>query len=182
LVRVRLVQLPVESITNAHQSVTVYNFRVSNYHTYFIAPRDAAFDVWVHNSCERYHKLAIQEAPERSELSIAGAARAGATRGIHEHHLFPQELASLFRKRGIDVHDYVVDVPSAIHGAIHGGGNWKLARQEWQNEWNTRILRELKTATQLKGSRLSPVEIEEIGIDMARFYGIGTDVHRYSRA
>lgn len=34
--------LPVELITNAHQSVPVYNFSVSNSHTYFIAPRDAA--------------------------------------------------------------------------------------------------------------------------------------------
>ncbi|MCO6044518.1 HINT domain-containing protein [Aeoliella sp. ICT_H6.2] len=29
--------LAVESITDTHQSVTVYNFRVSEYHTYFIA-------------------------------------------------------------------------------------------------------------------------------------------------
>jgi hypothetical protein len=63
--------LPVESITNAHQSVTVYNFRVSNYHTYFIAPRDAAFDVWVHNS---YTKLITDSGHTTLQLTNKFAA------------------------------------------------------------------------------------------------------------
>jgi hypothetical protein len=121
---------------------------------------------------------------ENGELSVVTARTAGATRGsaFHEHHVFPQEHMNMFAKRGIDVHDFVVDVPVAIHGAIHGGSNWKLARQVWEGEWNARIVRELRDATRRKGDRLAPDEIKEIGEDLARFYGIGTDFHRYSRA
>ncbi len=42
--------LPVEQLTDTGRQQTVYNFRVAEYHTYFIAPADLAFDVWVHNT------------------------------------------------------------------------------------------------------------------------------------
>lgn len=41
--------LPVERIKNTGRDQTVYNMRVADYSTYFVAPPSCAFDVWVHN-------------------------------------------------------------------------------------------------------------------------------------
>ncbi len=99
------------------------------------------WDVWVHNAS--YGKHALAEAIEDGDLSVVSPHRIGASRGssVHEHHVFPQEFRAMFAKRGIDVDDFVVDVDVATHRAIHGGGNWRLARKEWEGEWNSRILR-----------------------------------------
>lgn len=88
----------------------------------------------------------------------------------------------MFAKRGIDVHDFVIDLEVPIHKAIHGGGDWKLARQNWAGEWNSQMLRELKQTTRAAGRRLSSDEIISVGENMMSRYGLSGDFHRYSRA
>jgi RHS repeat-associated protein len=42
---------PAEAVTAAGEVTTVYNLRISEYHTYFVGRRDWAFSVWAHNAC-----------------------------------------------------------------------------------------------------------------------------------
>jgi hypothetical protein len=41
----------VEDLLDAGQSDTVYNFRVADYHTYYVGSPDWGFSVWAHNAC-----------------------------------------------------------------------------------------------------------------------------------
>jgi hypothetical protein len=53
-----------------------------------------------------------------------------------------------------DIDRFTVKLDKAIHQAQHGGGDWKLARKEWQNEFNSLVMRELKNAESAKRIRL----------------------------
>ena len=44
-------KLPVESVSESGDTETVYNFRVADWHTYFVGNEDWDFEVWVHNAC-----------------------------------------------------------------------------------------------------------------------------------
>ncbi|MEZ6143437.1 MAG: polymorphic toxin-type HINT domain-containing protein [Zavarzinella sp.] len=41
--------LPVEGVANSGEVETVYNFRISDYHTYFVGDPTWGFSVWAHN-------------------------------------------------------------------------------------------------------------------------------------
>jgi len=60
------------------------------------------------------------------------------------HHIFPEEHRTFFADRGFsDIDDFCVVLDQARHQALHGGGNWRLGRM-WPNEWNQRVMRELR--------------------------------------
>src|SRR5690606_37399966 len=65
--------LPVERVADTGEWHTVYNFRVSEYHTYFIAPGDLAFDVWVHNSYSPSEVTAIARMKAKRPSAMAGS-------------------------------------------------------------------------------------------------------------
>ena len=44
-------KLPVENVSKTGDTETVYNFRVADWHTYFVGKEDWDFEVWVHNAC-----------------------------------------------------------------------------------------------------------------------------------
>ena len=44
----------VEAVTDLKEVATVYNLRVSDYHTYFVGSRDWGFSVWAHNANGNY--------------------------------------------------------------------------------------------------------------------------------
>ena len=90
--------LPVESVIDTGQTATVYNFRVADFHTYFVGGEDWTFSVWVHNAYNG-QKRALGDFT--SELSLSGdVARArlraslGLRRGdsLEAHHLIPLGL------------------------------------------------------------------------------------------
>ena len=126
----------------------------------------------------------LGEGPEARAVRLRSDFEVGATRGsvIEEHHVFPREMEQLFAKRGIDVHDFVIDLEVPIHKAIHGGGDWRLARKTWEGEWNAQMLRELKQTTRAAGRRLTPDEIVSVGENLMSRYGLSGSFHRYSRA
>ena len=103
-----------------------------------------------------------------------------------EHHAMPREHEAWFKERlgsEEDIHDFVVTIDEAVHQAIHGGGDFKLARKHWkQGEWNSMIMRELEAAEGAKGSRLNRKEIESIVSKKLLQYGIKPEFKRYSRA
>ena len=44
-------KLPVENVSETGDTETVYNFRVADWHTYFVGNENWDFEVWVHNAC-----------------------------------------------------------------------------------------------------------------------------------
>ena len=44
-------KLQVENVSETGDTETVYNFRVADWHTYFVGSQDWDFEVWVHNAC-----------------------------------------------------------------------------------------------------------------------------------
>lgn len=61
----------VEAVTDLNEVATVYNLRVSEYHTYFVGSREWGFSVWAHNTiCGGAVEAAI-----RAEIGHAAAGR-----------------------------------------------------------------------------------------------------------
>ncbi len=107
--------------------------------------------------------------------------RAGVVRP-QQHHVFPQQIREMLRKRGIDIDKFAIEMDEAFHQAIHGGGNWRLAKQiGWTREWNRSMLNELKRQTRLLGRRLTPEEIITVGKQQMQRYGISGNFVRYGR-
>jgi uncharacterized lipoprotein (TIGR02269 family) len=59
---------------------------------------------------------------------------------FEKHHIFPQEpqLASWFKKQGIDIHAFTVRVPKSFHVWLHSGGpkggQWNEAWRQFQED------------------------------------------------
>ncbi|WP_075335830.1 TIGR02269 family lipoprotein [Stigmatella aurantiaca] len=55
---------------------------------------------------------------------------------MEKHHIFPQEprLARWFGQQGINIHEYTLLIPLAVHRRIHGGrgGRGGLWNEEWR--------------------------------------------------
>ena len=51
LLTVNKSKLAVENVFETGDTETVYNFRVADWHTYFVGSQDWDFEVWVHNAC-----------------------------------------------------------------------------------------------------------------------------------
>lgn len=119
------------------------------------------------------------DGPETEAVNIANRAQAGMARKPR-HHVFPQEHQEWFAERGFTrIDDFTVELDQSTHEAIHGGGDWELARQNWPDEWNTRIMSELEVAeAQLRSNtnnpqaKLSVRDIITIGRRLMREYGI----------
>jgi hypothetical protein len=65
-----------------------------------------------------------------------GAIVGGRTRIPRDpfHHLFPQGLADEFLSRGIDPHDFTMQIPRELHVDIHRGGpNGGLWNAAWED-------------------------------------------------
>lgn len=70
-------------------------------------------------------------------------------------------VGSRFSARGVDIHDYTVQLDQATHEAIHAGYG------TWEGSWNTQIMETLL------GRMLTPEEIVNVGTGVMRDYGIG---------
>jgi Predicted lipoprotein of unknown function (DUF2380) len=80
-----------------------------------------------------------------------------------KHHVFPQEERPWFEHRGMkdtdSIDNFTVELDKAVHQAQHGGGDWKLARKQWSDEYNKLVMRELKASEAAKRIRLGDREI-----------------------
>jgi len=140
------------------------------------------------------------DAPEVRAVHSQTARGAGVVKEpgqvqIDEHHVFPQEFEVWFKDRGLDIHEFVIDLSLPEHGAQHGGGDSKLARRvakqakeaDWK-EWNAEIMMRLRDAEADKqvnnpGARLTPDQIITIGRDTMKDRGLAQyTFHRYHRA
>ena len=110
--------LSIESVTDTHQSVTASDFRVSEYHTYFIAPADLAFDVWVHNTYRSSFAERLAQTPAGQYGDAAQAAR-GSWTGVRGRSTFipantPEnaEIIALLEAKGLSGIKYRNGIPN----------------------------------------------------------------------
>lgn len=83
------------------------------------------------------------DAEDLAGLPVRSARDAGLVGD--RHHYFPQELerSGFFQARGFrngEIHEYTSEFSQGDHQALHGGGNYRLAKQHWpEGSWNERF-------------------------------------------
>jgi hypothetical protein len=94
-------------------------------------------------------------------------------------------VTGTFEERGFvgdrDINNFCVEIDQATHEAIHGGGDWRLGRREWEGEWNRRIVREVLDREGRYGRKLSFDEVMRIGLDLLEESGLPMDFVPYRR-
>ena len=65
-------RITVEGVADSGRVQTVYNFRVAEYHTYFVGGESWDFSVWAHNAC-------VYQSVEKDTVKYFGIADQGAT-------------------------------------------------------------------------------------------------------
>jgi RHS repeat-associated protein len=156
---------------------TVHNITVDDKHTYYVQTPGGTTAL-SHN--KNLESCPLGEGPEAAAVHVSTPYRMGVARRPL-HHIFPQEHASWFDQRGVDIDRFAVELEEAEHQAIHGGGNWRLGRQ-WEGNWNDQIMSRLTDAEARAGGRkLTPREIFKIGFGMMRQYKIKGPFVRYDR-
>jgi hypothetical protein len=124
------------------------------------------------------------EGPELDSMSIVDGRRA-ALYGIRQHHVFPQELRPFFEERGFvgdhDIDNFCVEIEQATHEAIHGGGDWRLGRREWEGEWNRRIQSDVLEWERRLGRKLDFEEVMQTALELLREYKLPTDFVPFGR-
>jgi hypothetical protein len=124
------------------------------------------------------------EGPEHNSISIVDGRRASLY-GLRQHHVFGQELRSFFEERGFvgdrDIDNFCVEIERATHEAIHGGGDWRLGRKEWEGEWNRMVKATILEREELIARKLTYHEVLEVGVDLLERYELPTDFVPYRR-
>jgi hypothetical protein len=104
--------LPVEKLHHTGNLETVYNFRVADHHTYFVADQHWGFEVWVHNrSCTPTQQLS--QAPAQARRSLRNSMN-GIRDTQEAHHVIPFELKD---------HDLIVYAASRGWNINRGASN-----------------------------------------------------------
>jgi hypothetical protein len=87
----------------------------------------------------------------------------------------PDEFREWFEKRGFTgtmrIDAFCVELETANHQALHGGGNWRLGRL-WPNEWNQMIVEALLKAEREAGRTLTRNAILKIVARYMKAYDI----------
>jgi hypothetical protein len=117
------------------------------------------------------HAKALGEGPEVAAMKEVGKAGAGMA-APDKHHVLPREFRKWFDAHGfgkgkkadkalaawirkqkwfkgkwdgtLDIDNFTVKLEQSEHQALHGGGDWKLARKEWEDEWNKTLMKRLQ--------------------------------------
>jgi Predicted lipoprotein of unknown function (DUF2380) len=132
-----------------------------------------------------------ERGPEVEAMGVRGQRQAGVVaepggQAVDQHHVFPQapRFAKWFADRGIDVHDYCIELTPTEHQAQHGGGDWRLARKVAREipeaEWSEAIMkrltaRELRKQQRFSGDpslKLSREEVIEEGLEFMKRRGL----------
>jgi hypothetical protein len=88
----------VEGVANSGQVKTVYNWRIAEYHTYFVGADRSGFGVWAHNA-----SYSVTEAIERGVLSVRRVV------GASVHHIasvtsrLTPQFRELFARAGLSL-------------------------------------------------------------------------------
>ena len=143
------------------------------------------------------HRGAQLEREAAGDLEVAAEARRAGLRpvGINRpprHHLFPKELEKkgFFTERGVDIDKYTIELDEGIHEALHGGGSFKLARDQdaiqqalkngkvtpqvdaWIGHWNAAIERRILDQEAKLGRKLTEPELIKEARGLLRDYNV----------
>jgi hypothetical protein len=123
---------------------------------------------------------ALGDGPEVRGMHETGKAGAGMAERP-KHHVLPDEFREWFEKRGftgaMSIDEFCVELETATHQAIHGGGNWRLGRT-WPREWNQMIMNVLRDAETAAGRMLTRNQILKIVARYMRNYSIPMNFSR----
>lgn len=116
------------------EAITVYNFEVADYHTYFVGDGD----VLVHNTCSKAGGNRTNNQRSRWK-EYTGKEAVGEV-----HHGLPEQFSSWFMKRGLDVNsgEFYYDLPKDVHRLKSGNGihtNSSPLGQNWNAMWKNYI-------------------------------------------
>ena len=104
----------------------------------------------------------LGEGPTTDAMKVTTTTGAGVARAPR-HHVLPQEHRKFFEERGfkgdLDIDHFTVELETAHHQAQHGGGNWKMAKQEWVGEWNKLVMGTLERRERRLGRPMTVTEI-----------------------
>ena len=117
---------------------------------------------------------ALGDGPEVRAMHETGKAGAGMAERP-KHHVLPREHRAWFEERGftgeMSIDHFCVQMESAHHQAVHGGGNWRMGRV-WPEEWSQMIMEVLRDAEVSAGRMLTRNEILTIAAKEMRRYKI----------
>jgi hypothetical protein len=89
----------VEAVTDLKEVATVYNLRVSDYHTYFVGSREWGFSVWAHNSC-------FEIVEEAGRFRIRSTTTGTVTRGSYATRAEAEAWIARFSQQELRLADY----------------------------------------------------------------------------
>jgi hypothetical protein len=122
------------------------------------------------------------DGPETQTMREVTAREAGIA-AQPKHHVFPQQHRAWFEERGFvgerNIDNFTVQLDEATHQAIHGGGNWRLARKEWSGEWNRKVMTSLTEYEKSLGRKLTFEEIKGRVEKLMEEYGVPFEYQKY---
>jgi hypothetical protein len=65
--------VPVEGVADSGEVTTVYNWRIADYHTYYVSATEEGCSVWAHNAAAKYSHTGEQESDLFSGVEDPGA-------------------------------------------------------------------------------------------------------------
>ena len=97
-------KLPVENVSETGDTEIVYNFRVADWHTYFVGDKGWEFEVWVHNACR---PGANGPAPNKVHGNTAGKQPATLyekydKNGVFQKHGISQNPSKRYSQKELD--------------------------------------------------------------------------------
>ncbi len=143
------------------EAITVYNFEVADYHTYYVGDGD----VLVHNTCSKAGGNRTNNQRSRWK-EYTGKEAVGEV-----HHGLPEQFSSWFMKKGLDVNsgEFYYDLPKDVHRLKSGNGihtNSSPLGKNWNAVWEEYIDR-------------YPGATREDVLEQLAFMETKTDIGRY---
>lgn len=111
-----------------------------------------------------------------ARLPVRNARDAGLIQ--ERHHWFPRELdrEGFYAERGFatdEIDEYTSEFSQGEHQALHGGGDYKLAKEHWpEGSWNEKLRMEHDKMERDLGRRLTREELLEHNLDMRRQFKV----------
>jgi hypothetical protein len=122
--------VPVEGVAPSGQRVTVYNWRIAEYHTYYVSAAETSPSLWAHNA--DYNVTGEAAASERGPLRGRMGNPPAGMQNPQAHHDLPQAFRDQFERAGLDIDNpaygrWVEGSPPGRHQ------NWSYEfNQEWR--------------------------------------------------